>query len=115
LHGTTVRSAPYIPTRFIRVKTTEHDGGTIDVLAKPFSNDGLLARVEAGFSRTDANKKNNVWIAELRRCYDKLTDRKHQVVQHLVTGLSSKELAELPGVSHRTVQVPRRCIMKTWR
>ncbi len=86
--------------------------GAIDFLNQPFSNEELLASVKEAFFHADDNKDNSVWIASVRQCYDKLTDREREIMQHNVTGMSSKEMAELLGISHRTVEVHRARIMR---
>lgn len=96
----------------VRVTVKAMKAGAIDFLAKPFSNDELFASVNEAFTHADANKKNNLWIADLRLCYDRLTDREREIIQHVAGGMSSREVGERLGLSPRTVEVHRRSIMK---
>lgn len=96
----------------LRVTVQAMKAGAIDFLPKPFSDEELLASVKEAFSLADVNKKNSLWIVELKRCYDKLTDREREVIRHVVGDMSSKEVAELLGTSYRTIEVHRRSIMR---
>jgi len=84
--------------------------GAVDFLEKPFSNEELLSSVKEAFFR--ANETNNLWIANVRQCYEKLTNREQEIMKHIVTGMTSKESGEMLGVSYRTVQVHRASIMR---
>jgi RNA polymerase sigma factor (sigma-70 family) len=86
--------------------------GAVDFLEKPFSNEDLLESLREAFSRVDASKKDRGWIAELRKCDASLTTREREVMWHVVAGLSNRQLAELLGVSDRTIEVHRSRVMK---
>jgi two-component system, LuxR family, response regulator FixJ len=88
--------------------------GAIDFLEKPFSNKDLLASVREAFSYADVNKKNRIYITELKKHHASLTEREREreVMQHVAAGMSNRALAEYLGVSNRTIEVPRSRIMK---
>jgi two-component system response regulator FixJ len=86
--------------------------GAINFLEKPFSNEDLLASIGEAFSRIDDSRKHRVQTATLRNKYARLTDREREVIQHVVTGVSNKNLAETLGVSDRTIEVHRSRAMK---
>jgi FixJ family two-component response regulator len=86
--------------------------GAIDFLEKPFSNEALLASIREAFARADDSKQQRNWIAELRKRHASLTDREQEVLQHVVAGMSNRHLAELLGVSDRTIEVHRSRVMK---
>jgi len=121
LQGNLARRGTDLPVIFIsghrdvRVTVKAIKAGAIDFLEKPFSNEELLASVKEAFLRAGDNKMNSLWIAELRQCYANLTDREREVMQHVVAGMSSKGVAELLGLSYRTVEVHRLGIMKKMR
>lgn len=98
-----------------RVVVKAIKAGAIDFLEKPFSNVELLASVTEAFIHVDDNKKNIRWMAELREQFAYLTDREREVLQHVVAGMSSKDMAELLGISIRTVENHRCSIMKKMR
>jgi FixJ family two-component response regulator len=86
--------------------------GAIDFLEKPLSNEVLLASIREAFSCADDNKKHRSTIAELRECNASLTAREREVMRYVVAGASNRQLAELLGVSNRTIEVHRSRVMK---
>jgi len=98
-----------------RVVVKAIKAGAIDFLEKPFSNRDLLASVTEAFIHADENKKNTRWMAELKVQFADLTDREREVLQHVVAGMSSRDMAELLGISSRTVENHRFSIMKKMR
>ncbi|MEN8206316.1 MAG: response regulator [Pseudomonadota bacterium] len=86
--------------------------GAINFLEKPFSNEELLASISEAFSSSDSSKRHRDLIAGLKKKYTSLTDREQEVMQYVVAGMSNRHLAELLGVSDRTVEVHRSRGMK---
>jgi FixJ family two-component response regulator len=86
--------------------------GAIDFLEKPFSNEDLLASIREAFTHADDSKLHRDLIAELRNRHASLTDREREVLQHVVAGMSNRNLAQLLGVSDRTIEVHRSRVMK---
>jgi RNA polymerase sigma factor (sigma-70 family) len=86
--------------------------GATNFLEKPFNNDELLTSIREAFSHADKSKKQRVLTTEIRKCHALLTDREKEVLQHVVAGMSNKHLAEMLGVSDRTVEVHRSRGMK---
>jgi two-component system response regulator FixJ len=86
--------------------------GAINFLEKPFNNDELLSSIREAFSHANKSKKQRDLTTDLRKCHASLTDREKEVLQHVVTGMSNKHLAELLGVSDRTIEVHRSRGMK---
>lgn len=86
--------------------------GAINFLEKPFNNDELLTSIREAFSHVDKSKKQHDLTTDLRKCHASLTNREREVLQHVVAGMSNKDLAELLGVSDRTVEVHRSRGMK---
>ena len=94
----------------VRLAVKAIKAGAIDFLEKPFSNEELLSSVKEAFVRAD--EANSLWIARVRQCYDKLTDREREIIRHIVAGMTSKKSGEMLGVSYRTVQAHRASIMR---
>jgi len=86
--------------------------GATNFLEKPFNNDELLTSIREAFSHADKSKNQRDLTIELRKCHASLTDREKEVLQHVVAGMSNRHLAELLGVSDRTVEVHRSRGMK---
>lgn len=86
--------------------------GAINFLEKPFDNESLLAYITEAFSCADENLQKHNEIAGLRECCASLTSREREVMQHVAAGMSNRNLAELLGVSDRTIEVHRYRVMK---
>lgn len=86
--------------------------GAVDFLEKPFEDGALqaaLARaLEAADKTADAVRRK----ADLLARVSQLTPRQRQVMDLVVQGLSSKEIAVALGISHRTVETYRLWIME---
>ena len=89
--------------------------GAIDFLEKPFNNEDLLASIREAFARADDSKKDRDLFAECRQCLSSLTPREREVMQHVVDGMSNRRVAELLGVSDRTIEVHRSRAMEKMR
>jgi two-component system response regulator FixJ len=86
--------------------------GAIDFLEKPFNNKSLLKSIREAFSRADECKKYSRRAAEIKKRHTTLSDREREVMQHVVAGMSNKNIAELLGLSKRTIEAHRLSIMK---
>ena len=86
--------------------------GAIDFLEKPFSHETMLASIKEASSRVSGCEKQRDLTAKLRKCHANLSEREREVLKHVVTGLSSRQLAEQLGISNRTIEIHRSRIMK---
>lgn len=86
--------------------------GAIDFLEKPFSNENLLRSIDAAFSHADNSIKHRRRTEEIRKRRATLSEREQEVMQHVVAGMSNKDIAELLGLSSRTIEVHRHNLMK---
>ena len=86
--------------------------GAVNFLEKPFTNEDLLASIGEAFERAEKNREYHDRINRLRKCCASLTAREREVMQHVVAGMSNRNLAELLGVSDRTIEVHRSRVMK---
>jgi len=87
-------------------------GGALDFLEKPFSNQELLNSVREAFSLADASRKQRNQMTALRNSFDSLTTRECEVLEHVIAGQSNRHMADLLGVSDRTIEVHRSRVMK---
>ena len=86
--------------------------GAIDFLEKPFSHKDLLASLKEAFLQFNNQKQDHDLVAEIGRCYVSLTRREKEVMQHVVAGVSNRQLAERLQLSPRTIEVYRSRVMK---
>lgn len=86
--------------------------GAFDYLEKPFDSQVLLRRV-ADALRTDEHRRaRDLQKLAIAERYARLSDREKQVLQFVVDGYSSKQMAKEMGISHRTVEIYRAHIMR---
>ena len=96
----------------VQISVKAIKAGAIDFLEKPFSNEALLASISEAFLQFNGQKQYRDSIAEMKRRYACLTKREREVMKHVVTGLSSRQLAMRLGISDRTIEVHRCRVMK---
>lgn len=86
--------------------------GAVDFLEKPVSDQVLLDYIQKGIERDIKNKQELVQNKELIERKNSLTRREREVMGYVVSGQSSREIAELLDVSFKTVEAHRAKIMK---
>lgn len=86
--------------------------GAIDFLQKPFSDQVLLDRIQRTLSDNSEKRDLRARNKEIDTRFSQLTKRERQVMQLVVDGSSSKQIAEELGVSFKTVESHRAKIMK---
>jgi len=86
--------------------------GAIDFIQKPFKQRALLERIEQAFQQDAAVRRRQSQLMEFDRHIDRLTPREHQVMELIIAGHSSKQIAYIWGVSVRTIEVHRSRIMR---
>jgi two-component system, LuxR family, response regulator FixJ len=85
--------------------------GAVDFVEKPFDNDDLVARVRHAIDQQSRQQPADAERHEVQRRLDSLTARECGVLELVVTGKTSKEIARSLGASHRTIEIHRRHIM----
>src|SRR6185312_15061368 len=81
--------------------------GAVDFLEKPFSDTQLLEAVQRAMIECQRREQQAVAAADAAARLQKLTPREREVLDLLVNGLSSKEIANVLGGSPRTIEVHR--------
>lgn len=76
--------------------------GAIDFLEKPFSNAAILEAINSALGRIASTDPS-----EMHDRLQSMTAREREVLEHLTTGMSSREIGERLGISARTVDVHR--------
>lgn len=86
------------------------DGAT-DFIEKPFDNEVLLESIKRALLQERSQREIRAVRKTLTDKYHLLTPREREVMTYIVNGTSNKHLAELLGVSSRTIEVHRSRIM----
>jgi FixJ family two-component response regulator len=87
-------------------------GGAVEFLTKPFQDEELLHAVEQAFT-LDREQRNATEIAEpIRARIHSLSEREHQVIELITTGLTNREVAAKLYLSVVTVKLYRRLAME---
>jgi two-component system response regulator FixJ len=98
-----------IPTSVKAMKS-----GAIDFIEKPFAKKELLSSICSALQIDFDNRKAEKSILEIQNRFDLLTSREREVIDMLAKDnakLTNKEIAELLGISKRTIEVHRSNIM----
>lgn len=86
--------------------------GAIEFLTKPFSDQDLLDAIYAGLRKCRARREELAAITNLHARYQTLSARERQVMQLVIDGQLSKQIAATFGLSEITVKVCRAQLMR---
>jgi FixJ family two-component response regulator len=86
--------------------------GAVDFLVKPFSQQDLMAAIDAAIARDQHARVARAERARLQQRYSSLTPRESQVLPLIVSGLLNKQAAAELGISEVTLQIHRSRIMQ---
>ncbi len=89
--------------------------GAADFIEKPFSDDALVAAVDAALAKPLAPSGDGRKKSEIAARWATLTEREQQVLRRVVAGESNKVVAQNLGISHRTVDIYRANVMTKMR
>lgn len=86
--------------------------GADDFLTKPVSNKLLIERIQAALEHLALIQEQNTAKKTLCARLNSLTSRELEILPHIVSGQSNKEIARQLDISHRTVEIHRAQILK---
>jgi two-component system, chemotaxis family, CheB/CheR fusion protein len=86
--------------------------GAMDFIEKPVSCDELLAAVERAFGRVNDAGKRSAWRENAATHLASLTSRQREIMEMVLAGSPSKNIAADLGISQRTVENHRAAIMR---
>lgn len=89
--------------------------GAADFIEKPFSDERIVTSIQSAVDVGARKKVDAGTRAEFRARLAELSPRQRQVMDHLVMGLSNKEIALRLGLSTRTVENYRAWVMERMR
>jgi two-component system response regulator FixJ len=96
----------------VPIAVTAMRAGAADFLEKPFENEQLVARVRQAIERHQKQRIDTEERRELATRFASLTPRELEVLELVVTGQTSKEIARTLGASHRTIEIHRNHLME---
>ena len=85
--------------------------GAMEFLTKPFGDQDLLDAIQNALERDAVRRQEQAGLAALRKRYDTLTRREHEVMALVVTGMLNKQIASELGTSEITIKVHRAQVM----
>ncbi len=83
----------------------------IDFLEKPLDEHRLIQAIEEGFTRQTVSADVRRTQAQFARRLKELTPREHEVMEQVIAGRHNREIAEILGISVRTVEVHKARMM----
>jgi FixJ family two-component response regulator len=86
--------------------------GAFDFIEKPFDEGRLLASIRDAVERHREQISSTVELEQLRSRFNSLSPRQRQVMELIVTGLSSKEIGMRLSLSAKTVDNHRAWVME---
>jgi len=82
-------------------------GGAVDFLTKPVNGADLIERVRGTLAREREARQAEALRQDFQARLQKLTEREREILALALAGRSNKEIAQLLGISFRTIEVHR--------
>lgn len=86
--------------------------GAVEFLPKPFSDQELFSAIDTALAQDKQLRQWKLELANLRKCYARLTPREREVMPLIASGLTNRQSAEKLRIAEITLQVHRGQIMK---
>jgi FixJ family two-component response regulator len=86
--------------------------GAVDFLEKPFDDEDLLGAVDRAMVRSIEETGRKQEVDRARDALLTLTQREHEVMRYVITGLLNKQIARRLDIAEKTVKVHRGRVMQ---
>jgi len=86
--------------------------GAVDFLQKPYREQALLDSINAALSAGAAARRSSAAVDNLGQRVSTLTERERELLDHLLAGKTSKEIARALAISPRTAEAHRRNVLR---
>lgn len=86
--------------------------GAVDFIEKPFNDAELLRLVSQCLAKEQESRARRRQDAEVSRRLDQLTQREREVLDLIIIGKLNKQIADVLGISIKTVEVHRARVME---
>lgn len=86
--------------------------GAVDFIEKPFSESDMLRLIEQCLTLERGNRGKRLQEADTVRRLDHLTQREREVLDLIIIGKLNKQIADVLGISIKTVEVHRARVME---
>jgi RNA polymerase sigma factor (sigma-70 family) len=86
--------------------------GAVDFIEKPFNDAELLRIVNQCLANEQESRARRRQDAEVSRRLDQLTQREREVLDLIIVGKLTKQIADVLGISIKTVEVHRARVME---
>ena len=86
--------------------------GAMDFIEKPFGDRDMLGLIEGSLVREREGRERRLQEAETARRLSELTQREREVLDLIIAGKLNKQIADMLGISIKTVEVHRARVME---
>lgn len=86
--------------------------GAVDFIEKPFGDRDMLGLIEESLARERESRQQRRLEAETLRRLGELTQREREVLDLIIAGKLNKQIADMLGISIKTVEVHRARVME---
>jgi two-component system, LuxR family, response regulator FixJ len=85
--------------------------GAVDFIQKPYREQALLDSINTALTKDEASRRAGKAADVFQRCRATLTEREREVLEYLLAGRTSKEIARALTISPRTAEAHRRNLL----